>query len=76
MTKLKTLMKVAFAGLLLTASLGLTPSNTASLTSGNSRSEVWSIDQSVFEAIAPMTSKGADGVERADAHALWVRAVN
>jgi DNA-binding beta-propeller fold protein YncE len=30
----------------------------------------------VFEAIAPMTNKGADGVERADAHALWVRTVN
>ena len=27
----------------------------------------------VFEAIAPMSNKGADGVERADAHALWVR---
>ena len=29
----------------------------------------------VFEAIAPMTNKGADGVERADAHAIWVRNV-
>lgn len=29
----------------------------------------------VFEAIAPMTNKSADGVERADAHALWVRNV-
>ena len=27
----------------------------------------------VFEAIAPMSNKGADGVERADAHALWMR---
>jgi hypothetical protein len=27
----------------------------------------------VFEAIAPMSNKGADGVERADAHAIWVR---
>jgi DNA-binding beta-propeller fold protein YncE len=30
----------------------------------------------VFEAIAPMSNKGADGVERADGHALWVRNVN
>ena len=29
----------------------------------------------IFEAIAPMSNKGADGVERADAHALWVRNV-
>ena len=29
----------------------------------------------VFEAIAPMSNKGAGGVERADAHALWVRNV-
>jgi len=29
----------------------------------------------VFEAIAPMSNKGTDGVERADAHALWVRTV-
>jgi DNA-binding beta-propeller fold protein YncE len=29
----------------------------------------------VFEAIAPMSNTGADGVERADAHALWVRNV-
>jgi DNA-binding beta-propeller fold protein YncE len=29
-----------------------------------------------FEAIAPMSNKGADGVERADGHALWVRTVN
>jgi DNA-binding beta-propeller fold protein YncE len=28
-----------------------------------------------FEAIAPMTNKDAGGVERADAHALWVRNV-
>jgi hypothetical protein len=27
----------------------------------------------IFEAIAPMSNKGADGVERADGHALWVR---
>ena len=27
----------------------------------------------VFEAIAPMSNKGADGVERADAHAIWMR---
>jgi hypothetical protein len=27
----------------------------------------------VFEAIAPMSNMGADGVERADAHAIWVR---
>jgi hypothetical protein len=27
----------------------------------------------IFEAIAPMSNKGADGVERADAHAIWVR---
>jgi DNA-binding beta-propeller fold protein YncE len=30
----------------------------------------------VFEAIAPMSNKDAGGVERADAHALWVRKVN
>jgi hypothetical protein len=30
----------------------------------------------VFEAIAPMSNKGADGVERADGHALWVRNVD
>jgi hypothetical protein len=29
----------------------------------------------VFEAIAPMSNKGADGVQRADGHALWVRNV-
>jgi YVTN family beta-propeller protein len=29
----------------------------------------------VFEAIAPMSNKDAGGVERADAHALWVRIV-
>jgi len=29
----------------------------------------------VFEAIAPMSNKSEDGVERADAHALWVRFV-
>lgn len=29
----------------------------------------------VFEAIAPMSNKDADGVQRADAHALWVRIV-
>ena len=29
----------------------------------------------IFEAIAPMSNPGADGVERADAHALWVRNV-
>jgi hypothetical protein len=29
----------------------------------------------VFEAIAPMSNKDANGVERADAHALWVRNV-
>jgi len=29
----------------------------------------------VFEAIAPMTNKDANGVERADAHAIWVRIV-
>jgi hypothetical protein len=29
----------------------------------------------VFEAIAPMSNIGADGVERADGHALWVRVV-
>ena len=29
----------------------------------------------VFEAIAPMSNQGADGVERADAHAIWVRNV-
>jgi hypothetical protein len=29
----------------------------------------------VFEAIAPMSNMDADGVERADAHALWVRTV-
>jgi hypothetical protein len=28
-----------------------------------------------FEAIAPMSNQGADGVERADGHALWVRTV-
>ena len=27
----------------------------------------------VFEAIAPMSNIGADGVQRADGHALWVR---
>jgi hypothetical protein len=27
----------------------------------------------IFEAIAPMSNKGADGVERADAHAIWAR---
>src|SRR5688572_20616633 len=27
----------------------------------------------IFEAIAPMSNKDADGVERADAHAIWVR---
>ena len=27
----------------------------------------------VFEAIAPMSNKGEDGVERADAHAIWMR---
>jgi hypothetical protein len=27
----------------------------------------------VFEAIAPMSNKDANGVERADAHAIWVR---
>ncbi len=27
----------------------------------------------VFEAIAPMSNIGADGTQRADAHALWVR---
>jgi hypothetical protein len=30
----------------------------------------------VFEAIAPMSNKNADGGERADGHALWVRNVN
>ena len=30
----------------------------------------------VFEAIAPMSNIGADGVQRADGHALWVRNVN
>ncbi len=29
----------------------------------------------VFEAIAPMSNVDADGVERADAHALWIRNV-
>ena len=29
----------------------------------------------IFEAIAPMSNTGADGVERADAHAIWVRNV-
>ncbi len=29
----------------------------------------------VFEAIAPMTNKNAEGVEKADGHALWVRNV-
>ena len=29
----------------------------------------------MFEAIAPMSNKDGDGVERADAHALWVRNV-
>ena len=27
----------------------------------------------IFEAIAPMSNKDADGVERADAHAIWMR---
>ena len=29
----------------------------------------------ILEAIAPMSNQGADGVQRADAHALWVRNV-
>jgi hypothetical protein len=29
----------------------------------------------VFEAIAPMSNKDANGVERADAHAIWMRNV-
>ena len=30
----------------------------------------------VFEAIAPMSNQDANGVERADAHAIWLRNVN
>ena len=30
----------------------------------------------VFEAIAPMSNKDANGVERADAHAIWMRNVS
>jgi hypothetical protein len=28
-----------------------------------------------FEAIAPMSNKDANGIERADAHAIWLRNV-
>jgi hypothetical protein len=30
----------------------------------------------IFESIAPMTNTDSGGVERADAHALWVRLKN